>query len=389
MTAPRADRARAEHVLVLAPQGRDAQLCCDVLERAGIDARPCKDIAALVAGIANEAGAAVVVEETLTNGALVRLAGCLGKQEAWSDFPIVLLAALATSKRRALETYRPLGNVRYVERPTSTTTLVSAVEAALRGRRRQYDAYRTRQRDEVELQHAADFQQRLIGISGHDLRNPLSVITMAASLLSESVLPEAKRISLSRMIAASAERMGRIVEDLGDYSRARVGVQLPLFPRPCDFHRICHDVLAEVRATNPDRVITYDADGYAMGTWDPDRMKQVLSNLLTNAVKYGSAEHPISLRWKRDAELHVEVANRGAPIPPDLLPEIFEPFRLGESPATNEKAKNSLGLGLFITREIVRAHGGDVSVTSTDADGTTFAFRLPPEAAPRRSDAPK
>jgi signal transduction histidine kinase len=375
MSRATTDKRFSERVLVLAPRGRDAKLCCEVLARTGIDAQVCADMAELVREIEEGAGAAVVVEEALHGGELERLASVLQRQEPWSDFPVIVLGALAVPQRRKRSQLRPLGNVTWLERPSGTEVLVSAVEAALRARRRQYDARATKERDETELRLATEFQQRLIGISGHDLRNPLSVVAMGAALLEDPRIGDALRVKTARRITVAAGRMERIVSDLGDYSRARVGLELPLFPRATDFHVVCDEVLDEVRTMHPEQPVTYEGSGDAVGMWDPDRMKQVLSNLLTNAIKYGSSAHPVELRWHRtDGHLLVEVTNQGAPIPEALLPSIFEPFRLGEQ---SEHRKTSLGLGLFITRQIVRAHGGDVSVRSSEAEGTTFAFRVP------------
>jgi sigma-B regulation protein RsbU (phosphoserine phosphatase) len=187
---------------------------------------------------------------------------------------------------------------------------------------------------------------------------------------------------------SSSKRMRHIIHSIIDYTHAqREGI--PIVVRDsADFHGVCERVLQEYRVVYPDREIVYEADGDPLGTWDEGRLEQVVQNLLGNALKYGAPEAPVSLRWFRegddaDSELVVTVHNGGKPIPPDLLPHIFEPFRLGDQ-ARGSDAR-SMGLGLFIVREIVRAHGGEVLAASHEESGTTMTVRLPGRSPqPRR-----
>lgn len=132
----------------------------------------------------------------------------------------------------------------------------------------------------------------------------------------------------------------------------------------------------EIRIAHPDCELLHAAEGEASGHWDSDRVAQVLTNLVTNAVQYGAANAPISISTRGDQD-HVvlQVHNHGAAIPADRLPVLFQPMQRG--PQIADRASRSVGLGLYIVREIVRRHGGTIDVTSTEDEGTTFRVRLP------------
>jgi signal transduction histidine kinase len=245
------------------------------------------------------------------------------------------------------------------------------------------------QREEAERvslrardQRAQEFQQRLIGIVGHDLRNPLSAIATSATLLGrgETSPERTKRIS---QILNSAARMDSIIANLLDYTRVRTGTGLQMVRKRIDAHELCRQTVRELQVSHPDRVIVVQADGDGMGDWDPDRLGQIVSNLVSNAVKYGAPPEPIIVvSWGEKKIWTLQVSNRGNPIPADLLPKLFEPFERG--PQTDQTVKQSMGLGLYIVSEVVRAHGGTLSVSSTPGHKTVFTARLPRYEDPRQ-----
>ena len=225
---------------------------------------------------------------------------------------------------------------------------------------------------------AETFQRDLLAIVGHDLRNCLSVI-LTASEMNRIHSHEDKVRQRAERVVSSARRMREIINGIVDYTYAqRDGLPVSM-KEGADFHAACEQVLQEFRLLHPERQLVYDANGSPLGTWDASRLEQVLQNLVGNALKYGRPDSPVSVRWYREGDhpqgdLVLTVHNEGAPIPDDLLPHVFEPYRSGQgSPDTT----SSMGLGLFIVREIVRAHGGEVSVESDAARGTTFTVRLP------------
>lgn len=230
-------------------------------------------------------------------------------------------------------------------------------------------------RDVTERRHAQEVRAHLLGIVGHDLRTPLTVVTTStAFVLRDPDLPERHARALGR-VAAAADRMALLIDDLLDYSRARLGEGIPTSPRPADLDPICRAAMEELRALHPTRAIGYDPGTDGAGEWDPDRLRQVVTNLLGNALRYSPPGAAIGIGWRSEpGRKLLWVHNDGPPIDPGLLERIWEPFKRGRpSPA----ARSGVGLGLYIVREIVRAHGGSVAVRSDAASGTRFTVSLP------------
>jgi signal transduction histidine kinase/HAMP domain-containing protein len=225
------------------------------------------------------------------------------------------------------------------------------------------------------MQEAVRIRDDLVAVVSHDLRNPISAISMAASmLLKRNGLQDWQAKGLSRIYSA-ADRATRMIRDLLDSTQARVG-GIPVQPRPLDFHALAGHVVEEVQLAHPERNILFQSSGEAHGEWDADRMAQVITNLVGNAVQHGLAGTPVRVGSRgEDGEVVLEVHNEGPPIPAEELPALFEPFRRGRN--AEGRAQGSVGLGLFISRRIVEAHGGTIEVRSREGEGTTFTVRLP------------
>lgn len=218
-----------------------------------------------------------------------------------------------------------------------------------------------------------------LAILGHDLRNPLSSIAMSASLLPHLERPATEVIDLASQIATDAGVMGRMISDLLDYTRTRLGAGMPVSPEPMDLAVLCQELQSEFRSAHPRRDIQINRQGEFGRHWDIDRLRQAISNLLGNAIQHSPANAPIAMRLHSDAAgVVLVVFNGGPPIPPGELAKIFDPMVRGSSagqPRVNRPG--SLGLGLYIARAIVESHGGTISVASSAAEGTAFTVRLP------------
>ncbi len=220
-----------------------------------------------------------------------------------------------------------------------------------------------------------------MGVLGHDLRNPLGAILMSARMmLMRSSLSEGDRTSLSR-IARNGERMAALIRDILDYTRGQAAGGIPVVLRAAHMGDICSSMIDEMSLLHSDRTIHLEARGELRGRWDRERVEQVLSNLLANALTHGSGSIAVTVEG-RPAEVVVAVHNGGVAIPAELLPTLFEPFHRGAS------SRIGLGLGLYIVSEILRAHNGTVEVVSTMHQGTKFTTRWPratPSTQPRTS----
>lgn len=227
-------------------------------------------------------------------------------------------------------------------------------------------------REVTRERHAEEFQRHVMGIVGHDLRNPLSAVLTATGLLERSGLDPVEAKLVAR-IGAGAHRIEEIVRTLLDFARVRGGGGVPLAPRRCKLGELCRAVAEECRLARPGRRILCEGEGEGAGEWDPDRVAQLLTNLVSNALDHSEDGEPVWIRWRgAEDEVVVEVANAGAPISEELLPRLFEPFRRGDRGRTG-----GLGLGLFIARAIAVAHGGQIDVRSSVGEGTVFSVRLP------------
>ncbi|WP_223646494.1 PAS domain-containing sensor histidine kinase [Corallococcus sp. EGB] len=230
---------------------------------------------------------------------------------------------------------------------------------------------------EAEAKRRAEFEQLLIGIVGHDLRNPISAITMAATTLSkrEDACPRDQK-AVARILS-SADRAQRMLHDVLDFTQARLGGGIPMDPREVDLLDLVRQVLDEVQQAHPDRRLEVDGRGDARLSCDPDRLAQVITNLVNNALAYGDAFSPVRVRLRSQQDtVTLAVRNLGRPIPPELMPRLFEPLKRAEARDGHRNA-HGLGLGLFIVKHIVDAHAGRLRVRSTHQDGTTFLVRLP------------
>lgn len=230
-----------------------------------------------------------------------------------------------------------------------------------------------------ELAAAHDFQQMLVGIVSHDLRNPLAVITLAAQRLLQTPR-DARETQLIERALRNAQKASRIIGDLLDVTRSRVTGEMPVAKEHVDLVGVVRTIVDDLRLSHPNLELR-GAEGETYGDWDPDRLSQVVTNLLNNAIQHGARGEPVIVTIERaDDDVRISVHNGGPAISEELLPTIFDPFRRGRR-GDQRAAKQGLGLGLYIVDRIVQAHGGRVEASSDAQTGTTFTVTLPRSAA--------
>jgi signal transduction histidine kinase len=260
--------------------------------------------------------------------------------------------------------------------------LVFAEELARRASiaMRNAELFQTATVERQRAEEAAAVRERLLAVVGHDLRNPLSSVSMAAEMLCSSKL-ETADARLANRIRSSTRRMKRMIESILDFARIRAGLGFDLQLESTDLRHICAGVIDELRLSRPNQEIALDVEADTVATCDPDRVAQVLSNIVGNAVQHGAEGGPIrvSVRDGGPGAVAIEVHNLGEPIPADAQASIFEAFR--REPKSTGGRSTSIGLGLFIADQLVRAHGGTITVRSPDRGGTSFTVVLPRKPA--------
>ncbi|WP_122413587.1 PAS domain-containing sensor histidine kinase [Pseudomonas viridiflava] len=241
----------------------------------------------------------------------------------------------------------------------------------------------TSARNRLRLAHAeaeirAIFAEQMVGIVSHDLRNPLAAIKMAAGLLERSLLEPRQQRFLGQ-IHHSTDRAERMIVDLLDFTQARVGQGINLSMQSIDLHATVARGVEELRLTFTANALIHRMEGEGACVADPDRLLQLVGNLVSNAVTYGAPDSDIVITSAFEANaIKVSVHNRGEPIPMEKVDSLYEP---AVRVVSDSDETRTVGLGLFIVREIVRAHLGDISVRSSVEEGTTFTATLPRPAA--------
>jgi sigma-B regulation protein RsbU (phosphoserine phosphatase) len=227
---------------------------------------------------------------------------------------------------------------------------------------------------QAQAEDRAKFAEQLVGIVSHDIRNPLSVVQMSAILLERGISPEQTRTAVARIMRA-VQRVQHLIGDLLDFTQARVGGGLSIRKAPgADLHQAVADAVAELAVGFPGCVLRHERVGSGPCDADAERIVQAVGNLVANAANHGDKRQPITVRTESgEGVFRVSVHNAGTPIPAHLLPTLFEPMVRGASAGGGK----GVGLGLYIVRAIVSAHGGTVSASSGAEEGTSFRIELP------------
>ncbi|WP_028622253.1 PAS domain-containing sensor histidine kinase [Pseudomonas sp. Ant30-3] len=227
-------------------------------------------------------------------------------------------------------------------------------------------------------QRRATFAEQMVAIVSHDLKNPLTAIKMASQMLSTAERSP-KESRLLGHIGQSSERAQRMIADLLDFALARVGRGLNIAPASIDLHQVTGQIVDELRVAFPQSTLVHQSIGAGSAHLDADRVQQIIGNLVANSVAYGDLDQPITITSRLENEQAiVSVHNHGPVIAQAIMSVLFEPMTRGTQ---TDSEVRSVGLGLFIVREIAVAHGGVVSVSSDAQDGTVFSVYFPRQAA--------
>jgi signal transduction histidine kinase len=240
------------------------------------------------------------------------------------------------------------------------------------------DAVVTGFQDVSGLRELADAKDRFLRVASHELRSPITSLRATTALLEMDPTaitdPERRNVMLQR-IKRQVDRLIKLVEQLIDSARLNA-TEVPIQATDCDLAAIAREAIELACSATPSRVVILDAAGPLIGRWDPLRLEQVLSNLVGNALRYSPEDSEVHVQLTGDAKTAIiRVIDRGIGIPTDQLDKVFTPFFRGSNAALQHRG--GLGLGLHITAEIVRRHGGTVAVDSTVGKGTVFTVELP------------
>jgi signal transduction histidine kinase len=225
-----------------------------------------------------------------------------------------------------------------------------------------------------QVNHSRDI---FLAILGHDLRAPLQAVSMSTEILMRKTNLEGDALTCALHIKRGTRHMAVMIGDLLELVRSRLGKSLPIEPAPMDLADTAREAIAQACAAHPQCDPTLSVEGDTQGVWDGRKLNQMLQNLIGNALQHGSSNNAVKLTLRGEADsVRLTVHNDGAPIPPEALPTIFDPLVRSANEALNGPT-TSLGLGLFIIKEVVKAHQGTIEVSSNEADGTLFTVVLP------------
>jgi signal transduction histidine kinase/ActR/RegA family two-component response regulator len=383
-----------QRVLIYPPSRRDGEAARLVLARASLPSKVCADARETAREIERGAAALVLSDAVLASPGIEAILHKLASQPPWSDLPVVLLCPPNGSGDAATHAIAAFTNVTLLERPASARTLLSAVQAALRARRRQYE---TRQQlealksaeeglraREAQLREADRRKDEFLAMLAHELRNPLAPIRNVGELLERSAHGRPELQTLADMLRRQITHLTRIVDDLLDVSRitqGRIELQreaVDLVAVVADARESAQPLLTARRHTL--RLCVGPQPVYVYG--DKARLVQCVSNLLTNAAKYTDEGGTIDIEVATEgATACISVTDNGVGIPPELLPQIFDLFV--QSKRSLDRSQGGLGIGLSIVRRLIDMHEGRVSASSAGPGcGARFVIRLPVLAGP-------
>jgi two-component system sensor histidine kinase/response regulator len=293
------------------------------------------------------------------------LAELIRGAERSKGVPIIFVTAAPSEEQRVFRGY-DAGAVDFLFKPIEPRIVRNKANVFIQ-------LYRQRR----ELEETLRLNEMFVSAISHDLRNPLNAMAIASDLILDRATDPFVRRNAERL-RTSGDRMARMIEDLYDLARVRLGSGIPLHLEPVDLGELCRKVVAQLQPSSGGRPMAVRVEGDCKGRWDSRRLTQVLASLIGNALRHGTAGTPVDVVVKPEGDLASVCVHNSWVIDPEVLGHIFDPYRSRED---RQPRAEGLGLGLFIVSQIVRAHGGTIQVTSNTTEGTTFCVSLERQAA--------
>jgi signal transduction histidine kinase/ActR/RegA family two-component response regulator len=371
----------SSRVLLLTPTARDADVTRALLQRSGLGSMRCLNTRDLSREVHHGAAAALITEEAITADGIEELLQTLRNQPAWSDFPVIMLMRGGMDSPAGVRVLQALRNVTLLERPAPMRSVLSAVEAAVRGRLRQYqirDLLESERAARAQAENANRIKDEFVATVSHELRTPLNAILGWAQVLRAAGDNYAEVAEGLEIIERNARLQAQLIEDLLDMSRIISG-KIRLDLQAVDPVSAIEAAIESVRPTAEARGIRIQTmlnpSTVVMG--DPARLQQVLWNLLSTAVKFTAKGGHVAVTLREvESRVEISVADTGDGIAPEFLPYVFERFRQADGSTT--RRHGGLGLGLAIVKQLVELHGGGVAAQSGGLGrGATFTVTLP------------
>ncbi len=379
---------REQRVLLLPATRRDGEAIAAFLSKHRILCEICHSVALAAKAIGEDAGVLVLTDQVVAAEGSHLISEALSCQPSWSDIPVVFLSKAGDESRAMSEIVGRMTNVTLLDRPASTRTLLSAIQAALRSRGKQYqirDQLAALQAAERALRESDRRKDEFLAMLAHELRNPLAPIRTAADLLPRLIASgDARTDATVGIVSRQVRQLTRLVDDLLDVSRITQG-RIEIQRSPVELSAVVRQALESVdpQIKEKQHVIrtTLEPGLYVEG--DRARLVQCVSNILTNAVKYTDTGGKIDVTLALEgARAVVTIADNGVGIPAELLPRVFELFV--QSDRSLDRSQGGIGVGLSVVRRLIEMQGGAVSGSSPGVgQGSTFKITLPAIEPPR------
>jgi two-component system, sensor histidine kinase and response regulator len=343
-----------------------------ILRQAGFDVIEAANGTDALRAVVERAPRLVVLDVQMPDMDGFELAELMRGSERTRHVPIIFVTAGMRDQYRLFKGY-DTGAVDFLHKPIEPHILKSKADVF-------FQLYRQKQqlaRQLEELTETLRLNELFTAVLGHDLRNPLSAILNSANLLEHISKEDVVKQSAVRMVS-SGRRMSRMIDDMLDLTRARLGGGIPLRLQETQLGRLVQRVIQEHQVSFPEGRFEMKQEGDLAGDWDADRLAQMASNLVGNALEHGEKQDAIevTLNGTRADFVTLTVTNTGV-IPGEVLPHLFDPFRGSQR---HLGRRDGLGLGLYIVQQIVLAHRGRVDVL-TDPKRTTFLVEIPRRAS--------